>query len=110
MTRQKLYGIIESFQDYKGADATNYGVWSTFEGAKAALNRIIEQNFHYIYENFLQDANNDKAKAKEKWDEWVLSNYNTDFAKEYEGDLEWEYDDGDTVTRYYLEKVYLDEN
>ena len=40
----KLYGIIESYLDYKGADATNWGVKKTLEEAKAALKEIVEHH------------------------------------------------------------------
>lgn len=111
----KIYGIIESFQDYQGADATNWGVKKTLEQALSALKEIIEQHFHYIRESIFDDVTeelgldempeNDEElskKVESRWQEWFDKHLDKD------GDTysyKWEYDDGDSVYKYYIDEI-----
>lgn len=113
MTRDmKLYGIIESYQDYKCADASNWGVAKTIEGAKEKLIGAIEQQFNYIREDIIYDIEEEldrEATLEEvelKWQEWI----NAHLTEGGYGDTylyKWEYDDGDTCTKFYIDEISL---
>ena len=108
----KLYGIIESYLDYKGADASNWGISKTLEDAKKRLIEIIEQQFYYIRERLMDDAltedgeSVDEDKLESLWNEWIeehLSEGNYEMGYSYK----WEYDDGDTDVKYYIDELEL---
>ena len=108
----KLYGIIESYQDYKGADATNWGAKKTLEQALEALKEILRQQFHYIRENIIyeiEDATDEEANENEvetRWNEWIDEHLDEgDYGKCYT--YKWEYDDGDTVYKFYIDEIEL---
>jgi hypothetical protein len=108
----KLYGIIESYQDYKGADATNWGVEKSLEKAKERLVGIIEQQFHYIREDFEDEAIEDdgetlnEEKLESLWQEWVEEHLEEgNYEKGYS--YKWEYDDGDCAYKFYIDEVAM---
>ena len=107
----KLYGIIESYLDYKGADATNWGVKKSLDEAKSALKEIIEQQFHYIRENLEEECydendNLDEEKLEARWQEWIDEHLDEgDYGKCYS--YKWEYDDGDCVYKFYIDEIEL---
>ena len=108
----KLYGIIESYQDYKGADATNWGVKKTLEDALTALKEIIEQQFHYIRENIIDEIEDEicqraeDSEIEKRWQEWIEDHLDEgDYGKCYS--YKWEYDDGDCVFKFYIDELEL---
>lgn len=107
----KLYGIIESYLDYKGADASNWGVATTLKKALKQLIEVLEQQFYYIRENFIEDALTeddkiDEEKLESLWQGWI----NEHLTK---GDgtttycYKWEYDNGDCVYKFYIDELEL---
>ena len=110
----KLYGLIESYQDYKGADATNWGVKKTLEDAKKDLIDILEQQFHYIRENIIceiweeteEEGEIDNEAIEARWKEWVEDHLEEgSYEKGYS--YKWEYDDGDCVYKFYIDELEL---
>ena len=88
----KIYAVIESYQDYKVADATLWGVSKTREKALARLKEAIEERYEYIRED----------KEDDEWEQFIGAGFvNEDM---------WGYDDGDTVTRFYIETAELEED
>ena len=115
----KLFGIVESYQDYKGADATNWGVSKSLKKALESLRGILEQQFHYIRENIIYEVEEElgletQAEVDEhleeidsRWTEWInnhLDEGNYDKGYSYK----WEYDDGDCVYKFYIDEINLD--
>lgn len=108
----KLFGIIESYQDYKGADATNWGVRRTLKEAKDALIAAIEQQFHYIRENIIYEIEEELGReatleeVEPRWREWIEGHLEEgDYGKCYS--YKWEYDDGDCVHKFYIDEIEL---
>lgn len=110
----KLYGIIESYQDYKGADATNWGVKTSLEDAKKYLLEIIGQQFHYIKVSLIDEIEDEQCTRAEdeqielRWNEWVEDHleeggYGNGFT------YRWTFDDGDTVYKFYIDELELPE-
>lgn len=107
----KLYGIIESFLDYRGADATNWGVVKTLEEAKSRLLEIIDQQFYYMKEQFEEDAVKDDDTVDRElqetiWNEWVEEHLE-EGSYEKGFSYKWEYDDGDCITKFYIDELEL---
>lgn len=108
----KLYGIIESYQDYKGADATNWGVCKSLKEALETLRGIIEQQFHYIRENIIYEIEDefcqraDDSEIESRWTEWINDHLDEgSYDKGYS--YKWEYDDDDTNCKFYIDEIEL---
>lgn len=87
-----IYIITECFQDYKGASTTPWGAYKSLESAKKGMRDSIRERFgDYIFD----DMTDEEAEAwiNEKFYDW---NY-------------WEYDDGDTVTKFYIDEIALED-
>ena len=108
----KLYGIIESYQDYKGADATNWGVAHTLEDALKRLKGILVDQFHYIREDIINDIEDktctraEDSEVEARWDEWVDEHlteggYGDCFSYKFD------YDDGDCVFKFYIDEIEM---
>ena len=82
-----LYVIIECYQDYKRADATPWGIYDTLSDAKKALREAIKERFDYCFDEM-------SALEQEKW-----------IDKRFKGETYWFDDDGDTITKFYIDKV-----
>ena len=95
-----LYAITESYQWYKGADATHWGVHKTLEGAKKHLREIIEEKFDYMKDNLLID--DEDEESVEEWNEWIDSRFS-------DNGMMWEDEDDDSVTKFYIEQTEIDE-
>lgn len=87
----KIYGVVESYQDYKGADATNWGVEFTIESARALLSYAAGEILSYKREDMEDDV----------WDVFVDMHY-VDESK-----TSWLYEDGDIVLKFYIDKLDL---
>ena len=110
----KLFGIIEVYQDYKGADATNWGVKKTLKEALETLRGIIEQQFQYIRENIIDDIEDETCQRAEdyeidsRWTEWVNDRLDEgSYDKGYS--YKWEYYDGDSYHKFYIDEIELDD-
>lgn len=114
----KLYGIIESYQDYKGADATNCGVSKSLKEALETLRGIIEQQFHYIRENIIYELEIELGletseqveehieEIDSRWTEWINDHLDEgSYDKGYS--YKWEYDNGDTNYKFYIDELEL---
>ena len=107
----KLYGIIESYMDYKGADATNWGVKKTLEEAQAALKEIIEHQFHYIRENIIYEIEEEfcvkaeDSEIEERWNKWFESHLEEGSHGDDGYEYKWEYDDGDCIFKFYIDEI-----
>ena len=95
-----LYAITESYQWYKGADATHWGVHKTFEGAKKHLREIIEEKFDYIKDMFCNESEDEDEKEFNKW----IDTRFTDAEQTM-----WEDEDDDAVTKFYIEETEVEE-
>ena len=90
----KYYGVIESHQDYKGADATLWGVEKTIEAARNRMSEAAGEILSHKREEMSDD-------------EWEA------FFEEYAiGDPErtrdWYYEDDDLVVKRHIEDVDID--
>ena len=92
-----LYAITESYQWYKGADATHMGVYTTLEGAKKALREIIKEKFDYIKDFLYEDYEDEEGT---EFDKWIDSRF-------LDNGMIWEDDDDDAVTKYYIEQTEI---
>ena len=89
-----VFVITESYQDYKGADATTHGIYKSMKDAKVAFREILHELFEYAFDE-------EDAAENEKW---IMTKYvkNTaDFCL-------WVYDDGDSEHKFYIEKMNAD--
>ena len=83
------------------------------EGAHdITLKEILRQQFHYIRENIIyeiEDATDEEANEDEvetRWNEWIDEHLDEgDYGKCYS--YKWEYDDGDTVYKFYIDEIEL---
>ena len=87
----KAYGIIESYQDYKGADATLWGVEKTVDAARERLEEAVGE-IVYGREDMEED----------EWNEFVAEHYINDDR------TSWKYDDGDTCYIFHIDEVVID--
>ena len=88
----KYYGVIESYQDYKGADATLWGVEKTVEAAQERLSEAAGEILSYKREEMDDD----------EWDEFIADKF-------IDGDnREWYYEDGDCVVKLYIDEVEVE--
>lgn len=94
-----LYAITESYQWYKGADATHWGVHKTLEGAKKHLREIIKEKFEYIKDFLYDDYDDEEGTEFEKWID----------ARFLDNGMAWEDDDDDSVTKFYIEQTELED-
>ena len=98
----KLYAITESYQWYKGADATHWGVYKTIEEAKAALIEIIKDKYEYLKDMFLDDGV-EEEEVEAEIDKWINDRFlNHDHT-------EWLDEDDDSVTKFYIDETSLDD-
>lgn len=96
----KLYAITESYQWYKGADATHWGVYKTFDEAKAELIEIIKEKFNYIKDMLYEDNSEDEEK---EFNEWINARFTASDGSE------WVDEDDDAVTKFYIDETHLDD-
>ena len=88
----KYYGVIESYQDYKGADATLWGVEKTIVDAHGRLSEAVGEILPYK-----RDEMND-----DEWDEFIAEKF-------VDGDnREWYYEDDDCVVKIYIDEVEVE--
>lgn len=87
----KAYGIVESYQNYKGSDATLWGVKKTVEQARERLEEAVEE---LIYGR--------EEKTDEEWREFLDKHYID------ENRLSWMYDDGDSCYIFHIDTVEID--
>ena len=87
----EVFVITESYFDYKGADATTHGVYKSMKDAKVAFRHILHELFEYVFEEE-DDAENEK---------WIMTHY----VKNTKDFCEWVYDDGDSLFKFYIEKI-----
>ena len=87
----EVYVITESCQDYKRADATTHGIYKTMKDAKVAFRDILEEKFDYMFVD----------EEKQESEKWVMFNY----IKNTEDFCEWYYDDGESIYKFYIEKM-----
>ena len=88
----KYYGVIESYQDYKGADATLWGVEKTVEDAQKRLSEAVSEILPY--KRSKMDDND--------WETFIQENY-IDNKKRA-----WFYDDGDSCLKFYIDSVEVE--
>ena len=92
----QIFVVVESYQWYKGADTTIWGVAKTADEAKKILYDAIMQ----MFEGLFADMEDDEAN------EWIESR----FMKTDDGDIAyWLDDDGDAVTKFYISTAELKE-
>lgn len=95
-----IYVVYESYQWYKGADATFWGAYKTKEDAEKALMETIEEKFGYIKDNFYCDS---EEEEQQEWDAWVNARFTaTD-------KTEWIDEDDDAVTKLYIESYEMED-
>ena len=87
----KLYGVIESFQDYKGADATLWGVKKTKEEARELIKQAASE---VCYEC--------EGMEDDELEKFVNEHY-TDEEK-----TDWEFDDGDSLLKFHIDTTEID--
>lgn len=85
----KVYGIIESYQDYRTSDATNWGVERTIKDARKRLEEIVGEILEYKREEM----------SDTEWHEFVENHY-TNKTKTW-----WMYDNGDVVFKFYIDEL-----
>ena len=91
----KVYAVVESYQWYKGADTTLWGVCKTIEGAKKCLRDAIEE----LYEDFFLDKDDDEIE------EFIESRF-----VETDGDIaHWFDEDDDAVRQMYISETELED-
>lgn len=88
----KYYGVIESYQDYKGADATLWGVEKTVEDAQKRLSEAVSEILPY--KRSKMDDND--------WETFIQENFIDSDHRE------WYYDDGDCVVKLYIDSVEVE--
>ena len=88
----KYYGVIESYQDYKGADATLWGVEKTVEDAQKRLSEAAGEILLYKRDEMDDD----------EWEAFVQENFIDSDHRE------WYYDDGDCVVKLYIDSVEVE--
>lgn len=86
----EVFVITESYQDYKTADATTHGIYKTMKDAKMAFRNLLEEMFDYMFDEEDEDS-----------EEWIMANY----IKNTEDSCMWVYDDGDSIYKFYIEKI-----
>ena len=96
---RELYVITESYLDYKGADATNHGVFKTLDDARKGLVSAIKD----LFEGSCAFVDND-IETLEDVAEWMKPNY----VYEEPNTILWAYDDGDSSYRFYIDKITAD--
>lgn len=89
------YAVTESYQWYKGADATTWGVSKSIEGAKKILRESIEE----LYSDFFLDMDEDEIE------DFIQSRF-----VEGTGNIVfWVDEDDDAVRKFYIDEVVIDE-
>ena len=96
--KKVMYAITVLYQDYKNVDATPISVHPDMERAKKGILDEIEERFSHIKE----DSFGDEDEAG--WRQWIQEK----FLKYNKNEVLWEYDDGDSVTKIYIDKVEVD--
>ena len=90
----EIWVITESYEYYKGADATTWRVCSTKEIALREFNEIIREKFEYLF---------DEEDDADELTEWIEER----FIKKEDDCLVWEDEEDDAVTKFYIEKATL---
>lgn len=85
----KIFGIIESYQDYKESDATNWGVERTIEDARKRLEEAVGEILSYKRDEMSDD----------EWNEFVANHYTN---KE---NTSWVYSNDDFVVKFYIDEL-----
>ncbi len=91
----EVFVITESYQDYKTADATTHGIYKTMKNAKVAFRDILKEIFDYMF---------DDEENTENTEEWIMKHY----VKNTKDFCEWFYDDGDSIYKFYIDKMDAD--
>ena len=94
-----MFGLIWLYQDYKNCDATNCGVYPDREAAKNGMLEILEEKFQYVKEDLDEEG-------EDGWNKWVAEKY----VKHEDNLVIWEYDDGDSLNKFYIDEIEVDED
>lgn len=95
----QIFVVVESYQWYKGADTTIWGVAKTAEEAKKILYDAIMQRFEGFFIGTMWDD--------DEVNEWIESR----FMKADDGDIAyWLDEDDDAVTKFYISTAELKED
>lgn len=95
----QIFVVVESYQWYKGADTTIWGVEKTKEKAIDLLYDSIMERFEGLF--IANDWEDDEVN------EWIKSR----FVKADDGDIAyWLDEDEDAVTRFYVSTAELKED
>ena len=87
----KIFGIIESYADFKHSAASNYGVCKTLEKAKKRLDEIIRERFEGRYDE----------DEREELEAFIQAGYEDDDTCR----VKWHYDDGDVDLKFYIDEL-----
>ena len=87
----KIFGIIESYADFKHSDASNHGVCKTLEKAKKRLDEIILERFGDRYDE----------DEREELETFIQAGYEDDDTCR----VKWHYDDGDVDLKFYIDEI-----
>ena len=88
-----MYAVLESYQWYKGADATLWAVCPTIEKAKERLKEAVEELFEHIRIDLEDD----------EWNEWVEQRFTN------EEKTMWIDEDDDAVAKFYIDTIEVEE-
>ena len=86
----EVFVILESFTDYKGGNATSWGVYPTRAKAIEAMPKAILDRFNF--------------DSVEDWKKEYDEDFNSHFRNEIADNDYWACDEGDTFTEFYIMK------
>lgn len=91
----KLYTLTECYCWYKGEDATAWGIYKTIEEAKSKMFEILVDKLGGgVLEDMTEDEINQWIQDRTTDDDYSL--------------FMFEYDDGDSVEKFYIDEFDID--